>query len=125
MASNLILSLLSKEFLTGENFMKSKSNINIVLIGNNTKFVMIKNKPNIPDENATKSVRERYERWHIANNKVKAYMLASMSDTLRTKLENVDTHFDIMGQLQDMFEHKSDEACFKATKKYVNVKLAS
>ncbi|XP_062118869.1 uncharacterized protein LOC133832560 [Humulus lupulus] len=44
---------------------------------------------------------------------------------LRTKLENVDTAFDIMDQLQDMFGHKSNQAHFEATKKYANAKMVS
>ncbi|XP_062088175.1 uncharacterized protein LOC133794789 [Humulus lupulus] len=51
-------------------------------------------------------------------------MFASMSETLRTKMENVETAYEIMEQLQEMFEHKSAQASFKATKKYVNCRMA-
>ncbi|XP_062099814.1 uncharacterized protein LOC133805661 [Humulus lupulus] len=124
MASNPIISLLSKELLTGENFMKWKSNINIVLIGDNSKFVMTEAEPDFPGENASKAVREKYDRWTTTNNKAKAYMLASMSKTLRTKMEDIETAYDIMEQLQEMFGHKSAQASFEATKKYVNCRMA-
>ncbi|XP_062080559.1 uncharacterized protein LOC133785327 [Humulus lupulus] len=123
MPSNPILSLFSKELLTNENFMKWKANINIVLIGNNTKFVMTENESDIPDENETECVREKYERWHTAKNKAKAHMLVIMSETLRTKLENLDTDFHTMDQLKEMFGHKSNQARFEATKNYVNAKM--
>ncbi|XP_062079982.1 uncharacterized protein LOC133784717 [Humulus lupulus] len=124
MASNPIISLLSKEVLTGENLMKWKSNINIVLIGDNSKFVMTKTEPDFPGENASKAMREKYDRWTTANNKAKVYMLASISEMLRKKMEEVENAYDIMEQLQEMFGHKSVQASFEATKKYVNCRMA-
>ncbi|XP_062080827.1 uncharacterized protein LOC133785624 [Humulus lupulus] len=124
MASNPILSLLSKELLTGENFMKWKSNINIVVISDNSKFVMTEESSEVPVEGANKFVHHKYEHWQVTNNKAKAYMLASMSNTLRTKLEDVETAFDIIEQLQEMFGHKSWQAHFEVTKKYANARMA-
>ncbi|XP_062089329.1 uncharacterized protein LOC133795884 [Humulus lupulus] len=124
MASNPILSLLSKELLTREIFMNWKSNINIVLIGDNSKFVMTEEFPEVPTEGAPNSVCDKYECWQTAQNKARAYMLASMSDSLKTKLEDVETAYDIMEQLQEMFGHKSGQACFEATRKYANARVA-
>ncbi|XP_062119170.1 uncharacterized protein LOC133832908 [Humulus lupulus] len=73
---------------------------------------------------SSKASQKKYERWIATNNKVKAYMLASMSDTLRIKLENVKTAYDIMEQLQAMFGHKSGQARFEETKKYANARMA-
>ncbi|XP_062089227.1 uncharacterized protein LOC133795782 [Humulus lupulus] len=117
MASNPIISLMSKELLTGENFMKWNSNIKTVLINDKSKFVMIKNKLDFPRENAMRTVREKYERWTTTNNKAKAYMLASMLEMLRKNMEDVKTVYDIMEQLQEMIGQKSTQASFKATKK--------
>ncbi|XP_062100732.1 uncharacterized protein LOC133806652 [Humulus lupulus] len=122
--SNPIISLLSKKLLTGENFRKWKSNINIVLIGDNSKFVMTEVFPDVPGDLSSKESREKYERWLAANNKTKACMLASMSNTLRTKLEDVETAYEIMEQLQEMFGHKSGQARFEAMKKYASVRMA-
>ena len=121
--SNPIISLLSKELLTGENFPKWKSNINIVLIGENSKFVMTEVCPDVPGDLSSKESREKYKCWLAANNKAKAYMLASMSDTLRTKLEDVETAYEIMEQLHKMFGHKSGKARFEAMKKYDNARM--
>ncbi|XP_062086390.1 uncharacterized protein LOC133792496 [Humulus lupulus] len=123
MSSNPIVSLLSNELLTRENFMKWKSNINTVLIGNNSKFVMTETEPGFPKENASKAVQKKYECWTAANNKAKAYMLASMSETLRTEMENVEIAYNIMEKLQEMFRHKSAQGSFKATKKYVKCRM--
>ncbi|XP_062085567.1 uncharacterized protein LOC133791664 [Humulus lupulus] len=121
---NPIISPLSKELLIEENFPKWNSNINIVLIGNNSKFVMTEVFPDVPGDLSSKESREKYERWLPANNKVKAYMLASMSDMLRTKLEDLQTAYEIMEQLQEIFGHKSRQARFEATKKYANARMA-
>ncbi|XP_062114049.1 uncharacterized protein LOC133825069 [Humulus lupulus] len=61
----------------------------------------------VPDEGATKTVRDKYEHWQVANNKSLYYMLNSMVDTLKTKMGNVKTTYKIMVQLQDMFSAKS------------------
>ncbi|XP_062074998.1 uncharacterized protein LOC133779008 [Humulus lupulus] len=85
---------------------------------------MIENELDFPGENAMKVVRENYEHWTAANNNAKAYMLASMSKTLRTKIEDVKIAYYIMEKLQEMFGHKSTQASFEATKKYVNCRMA-
>ncbi|XP_062104005.1 uncharacterized protein LOC133815149 [Humulus lupulus] len=48
-----------------------------------------------------------------------------MYDMLWTKLEEVETVFEIMEQLQEHLGHKSGQACLKATKKYVNARMVS
>ncbi|XP_062112605.1 uncharacterized protein LOC133823771 [Humulus lupulus] len=39
-------------------------------------------------------------------------------------MENVKTAYEIMEQLKEMFGHKSMQASFEATKKYVNCRMA-
>ena len=58
-----ILSQISMEKLSGENFLKWKQNINIVLIGDNSKFVLTEESPEVPAKEATKFVRDKYEHW--------------------------------------------------------------
>ncbi|XP_062109703.1 uncharacterized protein LOC133821403 [Humulus lupulus] len=83
---------------------------------------MSETEPDFPIENTSKA--EKYERWTASNNKANAYMLVNMSKMLRTKMENVETTYDIMEKLQEMFGHKSSQASFEATKKYVNCRMA-
>ena len=49
--SNPIIALLSKDVLTGENFQKWKSNLNIVLVGENITYIL--NIPKLPIPNNT------------------------------------------------------------------------
>ena len=100
MSSNLIVSLLTAKTLTRKNFPKWKSNIYLIFITENLRFVLTEERPQKPSSNATQRTREVYDRWIIANNKAKGYMLASMSDTIRSKLEGKDTAFEVMDALQ-------------------------
>ena len=93
MSSNPIIALLANEKLDGDNFIKWKSNINIVLICENQKFVLTEECPPEPPATASRNVREKYDLWQQANNKARCYMLACMSDVLRTKHESMETAY--------------------------------
>ncbi|KAG6467586.1 hypothetical protein ZIOFF_074616 [Zingiber officinale] len=120
---NPIMSLLTNNTLTGENFPKWKSNINIVLVSENNRFVLTEECPPVPPANVTRAVRELYDRWIASNNKAKAYMLASMSDALRSKMEPKECAFEIMESLQEMFGQQSEQARHEATRKYTNARM--
>ena len=57
-SNNPIIALLANEKLSGDNFVKWKSNINIVLICENQKFVVTEECPSEPPANASHTVRE-------------------------------------------------------------------
>ena len=103
MSSNPIIALLANEKLNGDNYVKWKSNINIVLICENQKFVLTEECPPEPHATASRSVREKYDSWQMANNKARCYMLACMNDILRTKHENMETAYEIWESLNSMF----------------------
>ena len=109
-ASNPIIALLPNESLTGDNFVKWKSNVNIVLVCENNRFVLTAEFPAEPVENAARSVREPYEHGIQANNKARAYLLANMSDVLRLKHERMETAIEIMDSLQNMFGKQSGQS---------------
>ena len=60
-SNNPIIALLANEKLSGDNFVKWKSNINIVLICENQKFVLTEECPPKPPDNASHTIRERYD----------------------------------------------------------------
>ena len=126
-ASNPIIALLENESLTGDNFVKWKSNVNNVLVcepDSSNRFVLTEECPAEPIANVARSVRESYERWIQANNKARAYMLASMSDMLRLKHERMETAIEIMDSLQNMFRKQSEQSRHEATRKYMNTKIS-
>ncbi|XP_062086139.1 uncharacterized protein LOC133792247 [Humulus lupulus] len=85
---------------------------------------MIEESPKVPAEGASKSVRDKYDHLQAANNKEQYYMLTSMVDSLKKKMEYVETTYKIKDQLQDMFRAKSVHTCFEATKKYACAQMA-
>ena len=108
-SNNPIISLLANEKLSGANFVKYKPNINIVLICENQKFVLIEECPPEPPANASRTVRGRYDSWINSNNKARYYMLASMNDVLRKKHEDMETAYEICESLQAMFWQQSNQ----------------
>ena len=55
-SNNPVIPLLANEKLSGDNFVKWKSKINIVLICDNKKFVLIEECPPKPPANASRTV---------------------------------------------------------------------
>ena len=102
-SNNPIIALLANENLSGDNFIKWKSNINIVLICENQKFVLTKEFPPEPPANASRTNRERYDSWIHSNNKARCYMLVSMNNVLRKKHEDMETTYEIWESLPTMF----------------------
>ena len=60
-SNNPIIALLTNEKLSGDYFIKWKSNINIVLICENQKFVLTEECPPKAPANGSRTVRERYD----------------------------------------------------------------
>ncbi|KAL5560690.1 hypothetical protein UlMin_036901 [Ulmus minor] len=56
--SNPIIAILGNEKLTGDNFVKWKSNMNIILVCENYKYVLMEECPPTPAANATCIVRD-------------------------------------------------------------------
>ena len=109
--------------LSGDNFVKWKSNINIVLICENQKFVLTKECSPEPSANASRTIRERYDSWIHSHNKARCYMLVSMNDVLRKKHEDMETAYEIWESLQTMFGQQSDQCRHEATRSYMNAKM--
>ena len=120
---NPITALLSRDVLTGDNFQKWKSNLNIVLVSESIRFVLTENRPPVPTANCSRAAKESFDRWVTSNNKAVGYMLASMSDALRTKLEGKETAVEILDALQEMFGRQSEQARIELTHKYSSAKM--
>ena len=122
-SNNPIITLNANEKLSGDNFVKWNSNINIVLICENQKFVLNEECPPEPPANASRTVRERYDSWIHSKNKARCYMLASMNYVLRKKHEDMETAYEIWESLQAMFGQQSNQCHHEATRSYMNAKV--
>ena len=98
-SNNPIIALLANEKLSGDNLVKWKSNINILLIFENQKFVLTDECPPAPPANASRTIQERYDSWIHSKNKAHCYMLASKNDVLRKKHEHMETAYEIWESL--------------------------
>ena len=112
---NPVTALLANEKLTGDNYMKWKSNLNIVLICENHECFLTEECPEVPPATAAKTTREIFYNWILSKNKAKCYMLASMSDVLRKKFENTENAYEIWDTFQDMFGSSQTSAGMRPT----------
>ena len=122
---NPITALLSRDVLTGENFQKWKSNLNIVLVSESIRFVLTETRPSAPTANSSRTVKDEFDRWETFNNKAIGYMLTSMSDALRKKLEGKEMAVEILDALQEMFEKPNEQTHIELTQKYTSAKIRS
>ncbi|XP_038888931.1 uncharacterized protein LOC120078705 [Benincasa hispida] len=118
--SNLIIQLLAFDKFNGENYSNWKSNINTILVVDDLRFVLMEEHPPVPSSTATGNVRDVYDRWVRANEKARAYIMASISDVLNKKHEVIPTARKIMVSLQEMFGQPSSSVSHEANK-YVYV----
>ena len=79
--------------------------MNILLINENYHFVLKEDCPPVPPANASKTVSDKYDRWVVANNKARCYLLAAMNEVLRAKHEAFESANEIIKSLQEMFGH--------------------
>ncbi|XP_062104960.1 uncharacterized protein LOC133816522 [Humulus lupulus] len=98
-SSNPVTGLLANEKLTGDNFIKWKSNMNIVLICENHEFVFIEECLEVPTASPPKTAREK------------------------KKHEEMETAYEIWESLQAMFGQQSDQCRHEANRSYMNIKM--
>ncbi|TYK27941.1 gag/pol protein [Cucumis melo var. makuwa] len=85
--SSSIIALLKKDQLTGKNYATWKSKLNMILVIADLCFVLMEECSPFPTKYASQSVRDAYDCWTKANDKVRNHILASMSDILSKKHE--------------------------------------
>ena len=95
--------ILKENRLTGPNYLDWKRNLNLVLIAEGYKFVLTYVCPPAPDRNSSKEDVEAYQRWSKANKTARCYILSSMLNVLQQRHELMQTAYDIMLNLKEMF----------------------
>ncbi|XP_024038254.1 uncharacterized protein LOC112097301 [Citrus clementina] len=115
--------ILSQNKLTGENYIDWKRNLFIVLTAENYKYVLTQPCPPVPADDAHRNQRRLYEKWQKTNEMPKCYILASISNILQTKHQNLETTTEIMDSLQQMFGQNTRSARQAALKGIMNNKM--
>ena len=118
MTSSLI-SIMAAEKLTGENYTTWKNNINTILVVDDMKFVLIEK----PVANAAQNVHDSYDCWIRINEKVRVYILTSITDVLAKKLEGMTTSYEMMESLHITFAQPSDQIKHGALKHIYNARM--
>ena len=120
---NPLITILSNDKLTGDNFVKWKSTMNIVLVSENQKFVLIDQCPNRPALNASQEVKEKYDKWIDVDEKAYYYLLAGMCEVLRAKHEKMKTAKEMWDSLQSMFGKPFEKSRHDAVKAIINARM--
>ena len=108
MASAIISIIKQQEKLTGDNYVKWKSDMNAILVCEDLKFVLMEECPPEPAPNTGRAARNAYNNWIKADEKAHSYLIASMSEVLAAQHEPMATASMIMQSLQNMFGQPSD-----------------
>ncbi|XP_022850432.1 uncharacterized protein LOC111372359 [Olea europaea var. sylvestris] len=104
---------------------RSSKNLNIVLTAEKHKFVLDEVCPEAPKDDSTESQKAAYEKWHHSDKMACCYILASMSNVLQQKHQNMQTAFDIMESLQEIFGHQSRQARQAPIRAIMNTRMKS
>ncbi|XP_038904311.1 uncharacterized protein LOC120090665 [Benincasa hispida] len=118
--SNSIIQLLTSDKFNGEGYSNWKSNINTILVVNDLRFVLAEECSPLPGSNTNPNVPKIYDRWVRANEKARAYILASTSNMFNKKHEVMPTAREIMASLQEMFGQPSSFVLHEAIKYVYN-----
>ncbi|XP_021597695.1 uncharacterized protein LOC110603991 [Manihot esculenta] len=92
-SNNLSLrSILDANKLTGTNFLDWYRNLRIILKQEKRLYVIDQVVPDVPNENASDAVKNKYNRYIDDNMQAAYVILASMSSELQKQYENIDAH---------------------------------
>ena len=116
--------ILKENKLTGPNYIDWKRNLNLVLTADEYKFVLTNVCQPAPDSDSSKEKVEAYQQWHNADEMIRYYILASMSNILQHQHENMATAYDMMINLKEMFGDQNHVGRQVAMKALLNTKMA-
>ncbi|KAL5574304.1 hypothetical protein UlMin_023901 [Ulmus minor] len=107
MAQSSLSSILNQNKLTGDNFADWKRNLLIILSFEKHKYVLEKECPPVPKENASSEESMVFDNWVNSNEIARCYMMASMNSVLQKQHEGYLNARDIMHNVEDMFGGQS------------------
>ena len=107
MAQGSLSSILNQNKLTGDNFADWKRNLLIVLSFEKHKYVLEKECPPVPKENASSEESMAFDNWVNSNEIARCYMMVSMNGILQKQHEGYLNARDIMHNFEEMFGGQS------------------
>ncbi|XP_057954095.1 uncharacterized protein LOC131148409 [Malania oleifera] len=103
MVFNPLVVILKENKLVEPNYIDWKRNLNIILTVEEYKYVLVEVCPQKPSERATDEETQAYRKWIKADEMVRCYILASMSNVLQHQHQFMPSSDDIMQNLKEMF----------------------
>ncbi|KAG8634407.1 hypothetical protein MANES_17G029910v8 [Manihot esculenta] len=97
---NLLANILTQNKLEGPNYVDWKTNLDILLTAEEYKFVLSQVCPEKPSEGASEEADEM----------VRCYILTSMSNVLQHQHRKMDTVYDILENLNEIFGDQTSAA---------------
>ncbi|XP_070039190.1 uncharacterized protein [Nicotiana tomentosiformis] len=109
--------------LEGPNSVDWKQNLDIVLIAEEYKFVLDEVCPEKPRDDGMDDEQKAYRKSVKANEMVRCYILASMSNVLQHQYQSMESAYDILKNLKEMFVDQNRAAKQTAMKALLNTKM--
>ena len=107
---NPLANILTQNKLEGPNYVDWKRNLDILLTAEEYKFVLSEVCLEKPGEGATQDQIKAHQKWVKADEMARCYILASMSNVLQHQHQKMDTAYDILENLKEMFGDQTSAA---------------
>ncbi|KAL5557048.1 hypothetical protein UlMin_039284 [Ulmus minor] len=122
MAQGSLSSILNQNKLARDNFVDWKRNLLIVLSFEKHKYVLEKEFPPVPKENASSEESMVFDNWVNSNEIARCYMMANMNSVLQKQHEGYLNARDIMHNVEGIFGGQSVLVCQAAVRNLMNCK---
>ncbi|KAL6323869.1 hypothetical protein AAG906_005865 [Vitis piasezkii] len=120
---NPLANILTQNKLEGPNYVDWKRNLDILLTAEEYKFVLSEVCPEKPGEGATQDQIKAHQKWVKADEMARCYILASMSNVLQHQHQKMDTAYDILENLKEMFGDQTSAARQNALREILTSKM--
>ncbi|VFQ90234.1 unnamed protein product [Cuscuta campestris] len=121
---NLTLrSILDKDKLTGSNFLDWQRNLVIVLRLEKIEYVLEQAIPPVPATNASRAIKDTYEKHVNDDNEVACLMLATMTSDLQKHHESMKA-YDMIIHLRQLYQGQARHERFQIYKALFSCKLS-
>ena len=124
MSFNPLAIILNQNKLIGPNYVNWKRNLDIILTAEGYKYVLTKERPDLPVANTPRAYLERYEKWLKDNDMAHCYILALISSTLQHQLKYYLSGGDMILSLKKMFREQGRPARKITMRTLMNTKIA-
>ena len=116
-------SVLEKEKLKGSNFLEWYRNLRIVLRQEKKDYVLETVLPEKLEPDAPKADRKAWDKLSSDAVDVSCLMLATMNSDLQKQYENVESPYEMITSLKDMFQEQARTERYQTVKSLIECKL--